>query len=185
MFRFLSALVVLQFGCIPDKDAPCRNTVVADSLVLPNNIAYGNADTLLFTNLDYSDSIWLLTRSNSEYGFLVRGNTPNNPDCPNDYLAYLKRKVVLADSISNFTLTVEASRYTDSAVWTFAGNTLRLSVNAIGKRDSTFADSVLLGTQQYYKVNTVKGEDGKLFYLSSTQGLLQFEWQQQQFYLRD
>ncbi|MCU0442619.1 MAG: hypothetical protein MUE96_09490 [Bacteroidia bacterium] len=185
MTLILIGLLCVQLSCLEDKDAPCRNAIIADSILLPNNIAYSNTDTLLFTTANNNDSIWLLTKQNNLTAVLVRGNTPNNPDCLNDYIAYTERYIVLRDSVLNIELTVSASRYTDSTRITVANNQLQIGVNAIGQRDSTYSDSLMLGNQMYYKVNRFVSEGGTLFYVNSTQGLLQFEWQQQVYFLRE
>lgn len=185
MTLILIGLLWVQLSCVEDKDAPCRNAIIADSLLLPNNIAYSSKDTLLFTTANNSDTIWLITKLNNLTAVLVRGNTPNNPDCPNDYIAKAERYILLRDSVLNIELTVAASRYTDSTQITVANNQLQMGVNAIGQRDSTYADSLMLGNQMYYKVNRFVGEGGTLFYVNRTQGLLQFEWQQQVYFLRE
>jgi hypothetical protein len=179
MKYFFSSLLLgclLFTSCVDDYDAPCRDQVIAKTFgfstaqlaVMP----YGEKDSLVYVS-DLADTMYLYTSGVLDSAFLEIANTPNNPECPNDFNAYPIEKYKMSDSLSPYVLGYMARKRDSVCAYIDGSSVLELSLSAIGAQDSTYLDSVLLGNRMFYNVNKFTNTAGVPFYIHPTLGILQ------------
>jgi hypothetical protein len=166
-------------ACKSDFTAPCRNPVVADSLVFSTshlaNIPYTGHDTLLYVS-DAGDSISLLTKTYNDAPFMVLTDQPGNPECPdNDYISFDITSTLLGNDVNTTQLYFGAGRTNDSCTYSVnTYGTIALPLAALSRKDSTFTDSIYLYNHMFYNVNRFVNTQGDSFYINGSLGLLQF-----------
>lgn len=167
---------LLFTSCVDDYDAPCRDRVIATTFnfteaqvaVMP----YGDKDSLVYVS-DLADTMYLYTSAVLDSAFLEVANTPNNPECPNDFNAYPIVGYRLADSLSDYRLGYKAWKRDSSCMYADGVSSLELPLSAIGVKDSTYIDSIVLGNRMFYGVHQFKNSVGVQFYIHPTLGILQ------------
>jgi hypothetical protein len=172
---------------VDDYDAPCRNQVVAVTMAFADSQAavmpYGKDDSLFYLS-DAGDSMFLYTNGVLDSAHLEVANTPNNPECPNDFTAYPIVGYRMADSVSGHSIGYKAIKKEALCRYTDGSNFLQIPMAAVGAHDSTFMDSVLLGNKMFYNVNKFTSNNTTPFYIHPTLGLLQIVKDNKQYTLQ-
>ena len=167
-------------SCKPNSDSPCRTQIVADSLVLSARQVFSGFDTLVFQH-DSTDSCLLVLYKTDLQKINLISNSPGNPECPNDFIAYDQLTKGWRNVAGNMFIDYSASTLNDSCSFTLPNEQLLLRLSAIGNRDSTYLDSVQLNGSWYYGVNRVLSTGGTEFFIQSGVGVLQFNLNQKNY----
>jgi hypothetical protein len=168
------ALISLNIACVKNSDAPCRNTIVADSVGIATTFTYGYTDTLRFTST-LNDTVILPSTIFSVHKLFVRGNTPNHPNCPNDYISYDIENAEFTNSPKGLSLQYKVEAVDNICSLKVNTEWLTFKAQSLGKRDSTFIDSINLNGRMFYGVNTFVSNSGKKYYVHQSLGLLQLD----------
>lgn len=154
--------------------------MVADSAVftasMVANLPYTGHDTLLYVS-DAADSVTLLTQTYNDAPYLVLTDQPGNPECPdNDYFSFDVTSALLANNANTTRLFFGAGRTNDSWIYSVSNfGSIALPISALGRKDSTYTDSVTLFNHTFYGVNKFVNTQGDTFYVNGRLGLLQFK----------
>jgi hypothetical protein len=188
-YTFWIIVLLAVSACKSNYDAPCRDAIVADSLVFSpahfSNIPYSAHDTVLYVS-DAGDSMVFLTSLYNDNPAVFLTDKPGNPECPNnDYISFDVLNVKLINNSNTTELYFGAGRTTDSCVFSISGyGAIALPLSALGSRDSTYIDSVYLFNKIFYGVNRFANEQGDSFFINGGLGLLQFKQNAKQFTLQ-
>jgi hypothetical protein len=176
-FYPLFLVISLCISCVDKFDAPCRDQVVAlkytFSEVEVGAIPYSAKDTLVFAT-EVGDTLRLMTSLYLDSVTMNIANSPNNPDCPNDYESHQVLQSTVKDSVSLFFISYHASQLTGICRFAYGAESIEIPLSAIGSTDSSYIDSVLLGNTVYYNVNLFMNGLGTAFYIHPKLGLLRF-----------
>jgi hypothetical protein len=163
-------------GCVRNVDAPCRDQVIAKVYAFSDSVAavmpFSRYDTLVYAAA-VNDTLYLTTSSYTDSTTVQLANQPNNPECPNDFESHAIRSISVLDSIHSFDIRYRAVEQSGLCTFSWGLESLILAFSAIGARDSTFLDSVVLGNTQFYNVNQFTDQSGSPLYIHPTLGLLQ------------
>jgi hypothetical protein len=177
----------LLTSCVDNYDAPCRDQVIAKAYTFSDVqtalMPYSANDTLVYA-AGANDTLYFRTVSYLDSASVYPYDGPNNPECPNDFESHRIVRYVLQDSLSGYQLSYKALEQTGACAFTAGAETLEIPITAIGVEDSTFLDSVSLGSNTYYHLNRFTNNTGVVFYIHPTLGILQLKKDQKNYALQ-
>jgi hypothetical protein len=155
-------------------DVPCRNATVRQifDLNYGQQFPYSKADTLFYVS-NSNDSLRITSLQELGYNY-TKSTAKMNPDCAADSDAYRLITWRMADSLSKYKVVITASKLSDSVKVAVNQYEIRVALASMGKRDSTFSDSLGWGVTKFYNLNKWCNASGDSFYYSNSYGLLRF-----------
>ncbi|MEI6507495.1 MAG: hypothetical protein WCO54_03365 [Bacteroidota bacterium] len=179
---FLFAIILS--GCKPNSDLPCRLPVYYQySFSSTQNLFpfTGSGDTARYINTA-GDTIWCFGST------VVKGYKcnpfRNNPECPDDSLAYAIWNYSFSDTLGKFNFSATASIYDTTLKITANTSYFKIPLGNIGYNDSlTWFDSLKFGNKMFYNLQSFVNNNGDSLYYNSSYGIIGLKQASQRIYI--